>query len=326
MPYLIGTDEAGYGPNLGPLLITATAWRVEADALEATSPAADLYRLLKAVICRKPPANGRGSRLAIADSKLLYNPAAGIDLLERGVLAVLGLLDCYPSDWHEIWQLLDRDAASYLRGLPWHVDFAAQLPCAADRDDLVRIGRRLRSGLAAAGVELVAIRSRAVFPARFNAATAECGNKAEALSRLTLELVGEVLPSCQGEPVLVVCDKHGGRNRYGRLLQMQFPDPWIETCCESTPESIYRWGANAQRIEFQFRAGGEAFLPAALASMVSKYLRELAMRAFNDFWCRHVPDLKPTAGYPVDSRRFKRAIAARQSELEIADNILWRER
>jgi hypothetical protein len=95
---------------------------------------------------------------------------------------------------------------------------------------------------------------------------------------------------------------------------------------ESLAESIYRWGVEAERVEIQFRAGGESFLPAALASMVSKYLRELAMRAFNDFWCCRVPELKPTAGYPIDARRFKQAIAATQGELGIDDDILWRSR
>ena len=28
MSYLIGTDEAGYGPNLGPLVISASVWHV----------------------------------------------------------------------------------------------------------------------------------------------------------------------------------------------------------------------------------------------------------------------------------------------------------
>ena len=31
MAYLIGTDEAGYGPNLGPLVISATVWEVPDD-------------------------------------------------------------------------------------------------------------------------------------------------------------------------------------------------------------------------------------------------------------------------------------------------------
>jgi hypothetical protein len=60
--------------------------------------------------------------------------------------------------------------------------------------------------------------------------------------------------------------------------------------------------------------------------MVSKYLRELAMRAFNDFWCARVPELKPTAGYPSDSRRFKKQISAVQTALGIDDRVLWRVR
>jgi hypothetical protein len=60
--------------------------------------------------------------------------------------------------------------------------------------------------------------------------------------------------------------------------------------------------------------------------MASKYLRELAMRPFNEFWCRHVPELKPTAGYSTDSRRFKADISAAQSSLGIADRVLWRVR
>ncbi len=321
MAIFIGTDEAGYGPNLGPLLITATVWQVEGEPAEV-----DLYRRLKAVVCRTPSQASPRRRLAIADSKVLYNPAQGLELLERGVLGILSLLDCHPTDWRDIWRLLDRDADLHLEQLPWHVGYDSPLPWAADRDDLGKIGVRLRRGLSEAGVRLVAIRSTAVFPERFNAGTETCGNKAEALSQWTLKLLAEVLQACPAEPVMIVCDKHGGRNRYGRLLQQQFPDPLIEVHRESTAESVYRWGADPQRVEIRFRAGGESFLPAALASMVSKYLRELAMRAFNDFWCCRVPDLKPTAGYPGDAKRFKRAIAAAQNELGIGDNILWRSR
>ena len=32
MTLLIGTDEAGYGPNLGPLVVAATAWWIDARA------------------------------------------------------------------------------------------------------------------------------------------------------------------------------------------------------------------------------------------------------------------------------------------------------
>jgi ribonuclease HII len=48
----------------------------------------------------------------------------------------------------------------------------------------------------------------------------------------------------------------------------------------------------------------------ALASIVSKAIRELWMDGFNAYWCARVPGLRPTAGYPVDARRFRRAIEA----------------
>jgi hypothetical protein len=322
MPYLIGTDEAGYGPNLGPLVISASVWWV-ADPAAGT----DLYQLLKREVC-KSHRNGSSSRqrVAIADSKLLYSPALGLEVLERGVLAALELAGRCPASWFDVWQLLDEPSHGRLTSMPWHEDYNVSLPLAADRNDLDRLVPRLQRGLARAGVRLVALRSRAVFPDEFNRATCELGNKAEALSRFTLELVADMLALCVGEPVVVVCDKHGGRNYYGRLLQHQFPDPLIEVHSERPERSLYRWGPSEARIEVNFRAGGEEFLPAALASMTSKYLRELAMRAFNDFWCTRVPGLAPTAGYPGDSRRFKNAIEPLQLAMGIADQIVWRER
>jgi hypothetical protein len=78
--------------------------------------------------------------------------------------------------------------------------------------------------------------------------------------------------------------------------------------------------------EIRFRTKAEAHLPVALASMVCKYVRELAMDLFNDFWAKHVPGLKPTKGYPVDAKRFKNDIAEAQRQLGITDDVLWRER
>ncbi|MGH9174221.1 MAG: hypothetical protein ACRD1H_07675, partial [Vicinamibacterales bacterium] len=86
--------------------------------------------------------------------------------------------------------------------------------------------------------------------------------------------------------------------------------------------SCYRVG----RGDVRFQARAEQHLPVALASMVSKYVRELAMELFNRFWCDHVPGLRPTKGYPLDAHRFKADIAAAQQRLGIADEVLWRMR
>ena len=70
----------------------------------------------------------------------------------------------------------------------------------------------------------------------------------------------------------------------------------------------------------------EVNFPVALASLVCKYVRELSMHAFNQFWSEQVPGLKPTAGYPLDAVRFKQDIAEAQKRLGITDDVLWRER
>ncbi|MFM9068571.1 MAG: hypothetical protein ACKOUR_14755, partial [Planctomycetota bacterium] len=62
-----------------------------------------------------------------------------------------------------------------------------------------------------------------------------------------------------------------------------------------------------------------------LASMVAKYLREVCMKQFNTFWQSHCPGLAPTAGYPVDARRFWSETAALRQQLGIPDHILWRQ-
>ena len=128
------------------------------------------------------------------------------------------------------------------------------------------------------------------------------------------------------KPIFIVCDKHGGRSRYQELLQSVFPDLLIEVLNEGRAESVYRWGPEERRIEIAFRRRGEGFLPAALASMICKYLRETCMKAFNNFWRLQLPQLRATAGYPQDAKRFRAEIAQRQKQLGIEDRLLWRNR
>jgi hypothetical protein len=58
--------------------------------------------------------------------------------------------------------------------------------------------------------------------------------------------------------------------------------------------------------------------------MTAKYVRELAMHAFNAFWSTRLPALRPTAGYPLDARRWRRDAAAAIQSLGIDDEQLWR--
>jgi hypothetical protein len=318
--YLIGTDEAGYGPNLGPLVVSATVWEVP----DGTGPG-DLYRLLDGLIAPAPGDAGDG-RLCLADSKRLYQPGRGLRLLERGLLGAIGVLGHRPAFWRDAWDMLAPAARDTLASVPWYADYHAPVPVDADGPDAEAVAAALGDGLQAAGVRLLGVRSRAVFPAEFNRLCQEHGTKGAALSHVTLALAAELSRPLEAGPISVVCDKHGGRNRYADLLADHFPDDFIEIRGESRARSVYCFGPPERRFEFRFQAKGESHLQAALASMASKYLRELAMLAFNHFWCSRVPGLKPTAGYPQDARRFKTAIAIAQAELGIEDKILWRRR
>ena len=322
MHYLIGTDEAGYGPNLGPLVISASAWQVP-DGVRSDG---DLYERLAEVVV---PGLGRANqipaaRVAMADSKVLYTPGKGLQHLERGLWAALGALDRQPDTWRDAWDTLAAESVDDLRAICWYADYDTPLPLDADREELRTLGSVFGAGLAAADVRLLELRSRAIFPGRFNELLQRYGSKGAALSHLTLGLVARVMEPLDEGPVSIVCDKHGGRNRYAGLLTEHFPEWLVEVYGEGRQESLYRFGPARRRTEFRFQTKAESHLPVALASMASKYLRELAMRALNAFWRRRVPGLRPTAGYPQDAKRFKAAISAAQAELEIDDEILWR--
>jgi hypothetical protein len=328
MPYLIGMDEAGYGPNLGPLVISVSVWWLPENVADA-----DLYDVLAECVrhgdeaCDTLSTTGLpDARIAIADSKLLYHPGGGLALLERGLLSVLSALGHDACDWRTLWQVLAANSGAHLEPDPWYAPFDRPLPWACEMDEVREAANRLRDVLQSTGVRCCAVASRAVFPEEFNARCEEFDSKGEALTQFTLELLRDSLEPLDPHPVCVTCDKHGGRHYYAGQLQQLAGDELIEIRRESPAVSTYRFGPAARRVEVSFRVGGEQFLPTALASMASKYLRELAMLPLNEFWCAEVPELRPTAGYPNDAKRFKREISKRQKALAIGDGRLWRKR
>jgi len=262
----------------------------------------------------------------MADSKKLYTPSKGLRHLERGLWAAFGLLDRWPRTWRDVWRDLAPNALDAMQAVPWYADHDGPAPSACDPAELEPFAHVLRSGLAAAGVRLVAVRSRAIFAHQFNDLVERHGSKGTVLSHQTLDLAAKMLEPLPASPISLICDKHGGRDRYRDLLAEHFPESLIEVHGEGRKQSTYRFGPPDRRVEICFRVKAESCLPAALASMASKYLRELAMQAFNEFWRRRVPGLSPTAGYPQDAKRFRADIAEAQRQWHISDHVLWRSR
>lgn len=310
-----GTDEAGYGPNLGPLVITATVWEIPPDVEPR-----NLWDHLSDVLTNAPSRNDR--RLFVADSKQVYSPSDGVLDLETGVLSLLSSLFDVPPSISSLGQILGGE--SFARGFqyePWNHQHDPQLPVESLEEELLEFRRQLLEIFDRTEIRLRSVRSRVIFPMEFNQLVAESDSKGVVLSNATMQLLRESIADSK-QKAWVYCDKHGGRNRYDELISSAYEDEFVFRLEESMERSRYRMG----NIEFCFRTKAEELLPVALASMVSKYLREVLMVGFNQFWQNQIPDLKPTKGYPVDAKRFLEEIAPVAEKLSIPQSLFWRSR
>jgi ribonuclease HII len=319
MPWIIGIDEAGYGPNLGPLVMTSVACQVPEKLVGA-----DLWSVLDQTVRRHPSADD--GRLLIEDSKVVYSTARGLLGLETGVLATVS--PAAANEPFPLGRLLALLCPSHLGELSSEAWFsgASLLPVAAAPAQLSMAAARFANCCAEERVVWGLVRSVIVCPRRFNALLDHWGSKGAVLGQGLAELArSNRQQTNESESLNFIVDKHGGRNNYSAMLQQAFPDGLVIAREEGMARSVYQVTGLGRSIRFtmQPRADAEHFC-VALASMVSKYVRELLMLEFNRFWQTHVPGVKPTAGYPGDAARFFADIRPALEKLAIPETAIWR--
>jgi ribonuclease HII len=319
MPWMVGIDEAGYGPNLGPLVMTAVTCRLPGNPAET-----NLWKKLRRAVRRQEEQADR--RLLIEDSKIVYTTSRGLHDLERGVLSALPL--DFEAGELSLSELLDYVCPSHSCELTperWYLGRCI-LPIHVKQKDLSAACKRFRRASEKAKVEWSAPRCVVTCPTTFNSLLDQWGSKGAILGRGLADLLRHVLDTVPpDDSVLVLVDKHGGRNTYAPILQQAITDGFVAVEAEGMELSRYRVLGLAQQvvISFQPRADLTHFC-VALASMVSKFIRELLMLEFNAFWNQHMPELKPTAGYPHDAARFFKDIRPVIRRLGIAEETVWR--
>lgn len=322
---IAGIDEAGYGPLLGPLVTSAAAFEMPRDVEDEC-----LWRVLSGAVTRSAAA--RDGRVCVTDSKKLYSSKKGLAALERTALAAVGAWRGIPSRLDGLLTLLAEEPAARLREYPWYGEADTALPLSADAGS-VRIAATLLSREAETkGVRMGGLFAEVLPEGHFNRLVGKTDNKAVVASGLVLRLVQRIADAFRGKDITFIVDKQGGRDHYGLMLRRAFEGRRLRVLHEDRQRSEYELiddtgGGRANRWRIAFCESGESrHLSVALASCVSKYLREAFMHRFNAYWTARVPDLRPTAGYYSDGLRFLEELRGCLPPGTVNDALMVRQR
>jgi hypothetical protein len=324
MKWILGVDEAGYGPNLGPLVVVASVWSVRDDCDVRDGLAA--WRPEFQAGAWRPECD----HIPLGDSKTIYRPGLTLDGLQAGVDFLVRSAEPQGSDPTRglaggprggmlygpaaLSRCLAAVAAedhARVESVPWYASRwsdsrwpesrwpdsqrpkSATTPSVALRPEVAQKGFQK---LKALGVEFMGYRARVIDEPEFNRCVAIAGNKATALSHWSIGLVLACLADAklqpkEGQSIEVYCDRHGGRKHYAPLLTHGFGSHpssadacWFDILSETSHCSRYASRWRDRPFTIQFQVEGDSLFPSAASSMLAKWIREAMMSRLNRFW------------------------------------------
>ncbi|TET35063.1 MAG: hypothetical protein E3J72_13190 [Planctomycetota bacterium] len=304
--YVAGVDEAGYGPWLGPLVISASVFKI-------SEPPENFWtRLSSAVHAR---IRGAGDKVVVADSKKLYNRKKGLRTLEETVWSFLHLL--HGDKINSLEDYIKHLSCGQVSGCdryPWYDPNSTKLPRVAFTNMTHKKSRALSECMVEAGIEFSGVWSERLHAGEFNRILEDTDNKSLVEWRAVSYMLLHLAKTFGRDGLLIIVDRLGGRRRYGRQLFETFGSvrfgkdnaaklKIVEQKKKRSEYELKGAAGGIVRIVFEEKADRNHF-PVALASCFSKYLRELFVESLNNYFTKHDPKLKPTAGYVKDARRW----------------------
>lgn len=307
MAILAGIDEAGLGPVLGPLVVSGVAFEIPDELVGQC-----LWKVLGASCTRE--VGKRKRRLVIADSKKLHKSSAGLAGLERSALVALAAMGYEAATGKE-----DADFAALLTAVApaaresfgdydWYHFEELKLPLCDEVGDVGTQRNAVRRDMSLNGVQPMAVISEPLPEGHYNRVVEKTRNKAVVLGGQVLKIVDRIVRSAgKHRHVIIHVDRLGGRRHYREPLSRALPDFSMHVLTETETYSAYRLMRGGLQVDIDFGTkGDDREFVVALASIVSKYIREVSMYAFNRYWCARLETLKPTAGYYQDAQRWLR--------------------
>lgn len=249
---VLGVDENGYGPILGPFVVTGVLLEVDGDP----------WNVL----------NIQDKKLYIRDSKEIFKGSLPSyktgESLALGLLKNLGLSPKSTSEY--ICELTDQPYESLFRHsetlMPLHS--ILELPFWLDNEPSKVLLSEYGS------IKIVSVKQRIILPGLFNQKVKAIGSKAYLDF---LEFMGVAEMCTADEPALIIFGKIGGTTHYLRMFQFAGMRE-VKVKFESTEKSSYLY----KNWEMHFIKDADSrYLPVAMASIVGKYTRELFMMALS---------------------------------------------
>ncbi|MCK4852587.1 MAG: hypothetical protein KAS86_05660, partial [Candidatus Omnitrophica bacterium] len=209
MAYVLGIDEAGLSPVVGPLVVSGSLFRTAEQ-----DEGANFWRLLEGCVSNRPK-NAAG-RLVVADSKKLHKKG-DFSRLEEGIFS---FLYCRGARRVQNLALLlgQLNARVEHKQYPWYEPGKLKLPAKTWRNTARRHGNRLKDGMKKVGMTFSAFFCEPVLGDEFNRGIARTHNKSMLLWERVSRIIYATLKVCSGENLTVCVDKLGGRGRYDDLL------------------------------------------------------------------------------------------------------------
>lgn len=304
---VVGVDENGLGPVLGPLVGTAVAVRIERRRYD------------------RPRLCALGERLGVKDSKqtagfgrMAHTEGVALALLER-------LFGTQPADADALLGLVSLDPLSALQA-PCPAG-GSRAQCWSERVQLPAFGGDPVHGHRA----IEGLHRRGVVPVRLRSALACAGvlnrERDEGRSRVVvnLTLFERLLLDVRqalGEELHAVCGMVSGIRHYREHLRYIAPDRVRQT--RRSPERRDYRVDGVGRVRFEVDADVR-HLPVGLASMLGKYLRELSVERVNRFYQTQRSSLPRASGYhdPVTRELIARSAELRR-RLRVVDDCFIR--